>query len=280
MANAYKNKVVYNGNTLIDLSDTTAVAADVNSGKYVYLADGSRVQGSQTVHTVSETLTHVTSTNQASKVISGSSFHAVLTPDSGYRIESITVTMGGADITSQVFSPGTGAKAITANGTYDASDDLLGGYSQVTVNVPGGGGSVSITSEANATGTTCVITTSAGPEPAITWETIFDGQASLVTDGNDIYFWISSLSDVYPVAGEKWRITFEGSEYIVIATYESDITLPCVGNPAYDGYGGQDDGSGCPVCFFNAGWGAWTGGAAPSYGVGTYQLKLEREVSA
>lgn len=144
----------------------------------------------------------------------------------------------------------------------------------------GGGGSVTITDEPNATGTTCVITTSAEPEPAITWETIFDGQTSLVTDGNDIYFWISSLSDVYPVAGEKWRITFQGSEHISTAFFDSTFGGVCVGNPVYSGYGGQDDGSGCPVCFFNMGWGAWTGGAAPSYGVGTYQLKLEREVSA
>ena len=33
-----------------------------------------------------------------------------------------------------------GTKTITANGTYDASDDSLDGYSEVTVNVSGGGG--------------------------------------------------------------------------------------------------------------------------------------------
>ena len=34
-----------------------------------------------------------------------------------------------------------GTKTITANGTYNASSDNLDGYSQVTVNVSGGGGS-------------------------------------------------------------------------------------------------------------------------------------------
>ena len=48
MANQYKNKVIYNGTTLIDLTTDTAVASDVQSGKYFHLATGERVQGSST----------------------------------------------------------------------------------------------------------------------------------------------------------------------------------------------------------------------------------------
>ena len=44
--NQYVNKVVYDGNTLIDLTSDTAVATDVLSGKYFHLASGQRVQGS------------------------------------------------------------------------------------------------------------------------------------------------------------------------------------------------------------------------------------------
>ena len=45
MANQYKNKVVYNGATLIDLSDTTAVQSDVASGKSFYTASGQKLLG-------------------------------------------------------------------------------------------------------------------------------------------------------------------------------------------------------------------------------------------
>ena len=60
MANRYKNKVVYNGTTLIDISDTTAVQSDVASGKSFYTASGQKLLGtasgggtpSQTQHTI------------------------------------------------------------------------------------------------------------------------------------------------------------------------------------------------------------------------------------
>ncbi len=49
MANEYINQVgLADGTVLIDLTSDTAVAADVQSGKYFHLATGQRVQGSST----------------------------------------------------------------------------------------------------------------------------------------------------------------------------------------------------------------------------------------
>ena len=47
-SNPYVNKVVYGSSTLIDISDTTAVAADVAQGKYFYTADGKKETGTAT----------------------------------------------------------------------------------------------------------------------------------------------------------------------------------------------------------------------------------------
>lgn len=48
MANQYKNKVIYAGETLIDLTTDTVAQADVATGKYFHLPSGQRVAGTNT----------------------------------------------------------------------------------------------------------------------------------------------------------------------------------------------------------------------------------------
>lgn len=45
------NKVVYNGTTLIDITDTSIDVNKVPDGSVVYLASGERLVGSATVYT-------------------------------------------------------------------------------------------------------------------------------------------------------------------------------------------------------------------------------------
>ena len=66
--------------------------------------------GSPAVYTVTNTLTHCTSDNPAAAAAYGSAYSATLTEDTGYTFSSVTVTMGGTDITSTA---------------YDSDDDTI-----------------------------------------------------------------------------------------------------------------------------------------------------------
>ncbi len=62
------NKVIYGGNTLIDLTDATAVANDVLSGKYFYGRDGVKTLGTCTYNADTSDATAV-----AGDILTGSS---------------------------------------------------------------------------------------------------------------------------------------------------------------------------------------------------------------
>lgn len=75
-------------------------------------------------YTVTQTLTNVTSSYAGTSVNYGASIEATLTPDDTYTIDSVTVTMGGDDITSTAYDSGvvtiesvTGDVVITATAT-------------------------------------------------------------------------------------------------------------------------------------------------------------------
>lgn len=58
-------------------------------------------------YTVMNNLTDVTNNNISTRVTQGGSYTATLTAASGYTINSVTVTMGGNDVTGTVYSSGT-----------------------------------------------------------------------------------------------------------------------------------------------------------------------------
>lgn len=84
MPNANINKVVLGSDTLVDLTDTTATAADVASGKVFYAASGARTLGTASGSGV--TYTTATAT----------------IPTSGWSNGSITVNVSAVTSTSDV----------------------------------------------------------------------------------------------------------------------------------------------------------------------------------
>lgn len=276
MANQYVNKVVQsNGTTLIDISDSTAVAADVAQGKYFYLATGEKVQGTAT----------------------GSG--GIATEDVP-NATGVTCEITGDEL------PTIEALSVTQNGTYTATGG--GGYSPVTVNVSGGtpsmtqhtivftftdSTSISITAYWDDSFITTAITATV-PEtyggktvntaaldgttwytkPTETWETVYDGNISWYPDSeNDYpYCWLSSLSDVSIPGGSVWRVTYDNAQYRCTAVSGK------IGNPKWEG--GTDDGSNVPFVFHDSGYGAWTGSLNASNVDAQYYFKIERLVTS
>ncbi|MBO7211053.1 MAG: hypothetical protein J6V44_08675 [Methanobrevibacter sp.] len=79
-----------------------------------------------TTFSVTNTLTHVVNSNTDAAVAENGTYLAALTAETGYAISSVTVTMGGTDVTSTVYnsengviyiSEVTGAIVITATAT-------------------------------------------------------------------------------------------------------------------------------------------------------------------
>ena len=207
--------------TAIDISDTTAVASDVASGKYFYTADGTKTAGAAsgggggaTQHTIHLEFTDSTDTD-IEVDYDDSLIATMITAYTPVTYSSKTVTLAQLDgVTWYSYTPGT-------------------------------------------------------------WETVYNGTTQLISDTPYPYFWISSLSDVSIPVGSTWRVTMDGVQSGDLVATNSQYG-GMIGNPLYSG--GSDDGSGLKYDFFNAGWGAWSGGA--DLATGNHTVKIERLVSS
>ena len=96
------------------------------------------VDDTPTTYSISNNLTNVTSNNSSTSIAEGSSYSATLTANSGFTLETVTVSMNGIDITSTAYSNGsisissvTGNIVINATATKQASSGS-GEYRDVT----------------------------------------------------------------------------------------------------------------------------------------------------
>ena len=71
-------------------------------------------EGDDEVYTVTKNLTNVTSSNNETDVAEGESYTATLSAASGYTLGTVTVTMGGTDVTSTAYNSSTHKITIAA----------------------------------------------------------------------------------------------------------------------------------------------------------------------
>lgn len=163
------NKVIYNNNTLIDLTSDTAEESDVLVGKTFHKADGSSAVGTGTGGTACDMyvgddtgiqtgdlfIDDVGGTYQSKTLTLGASAPSTVTPDSGYDgLSSVAVALNSSVIKAENIAQGStilgvqgthsggitpsGTISITQNGTVDVTN-----YASANVSIPTYDGSIS-----------------------------------------------------------------------------------------------------------------------------------------
>ena len=165
----------------------------------------------ETVSVTYNLSSNVAASIEPPKAVTGQGFSLRLDALNDYNLSEVVITMGGVDVTSQVFS-----------GEYPDS---------------GGGGSVTVTDEANATGITCVITTSSEPTPPEPDpgdiplnEQLIDYTATTNSVELDEYGQAVASDPWYYVCGytaidPAMTFTFKGAQWGILAVYDSSKTF-------------------------------------------------------
>ena len=133
-----KNKVIYDGNTLIDLTDTTAEAADVAQGKYFYGRDGVRTEGTGsgggTTANIGTASSFAATNSTLSFPVLGNPTSYVVLATSGISptdwITIAAVVYDGTTVHGQSITNGANAVEATPNG--ELSSSYSGGVLTIT----------------------------------------------------------------------------------------------------------------------------------------------------
>lgn len=238
-------------------------------------------------HSVTYNLTSgVSASVTPSKVVAGQGFSLKLTAPTGYALSGVTITMGGVDITSQVFTPDEsgGSPSATQHSIYfeftDSTNTTITGYwddsfisNAITATTPTTYGSKTV-SLAQLDGVTWYDMTSG-------WELVHEGRYTPMDDYG-YYIWIPAMASIIPTVGSEWRITIDSTSYECTAKqitgFGDAVNGVIIGNQKYIGQ--TDDGSGVPFCFYNYNNQAWSGDTSLDVMTLTeHYIKIERKTS-
>ena len=96
------------GTTALTLTGHVSINAQQVVPMVIYSVDGDDTN----YFSVQQILSHVNSTFVDASIASGDDLSATLTADTGYTIETVVVTMGGADVTETAYDSTTGAVSV------------------------------------------------------------------------------------------------------------------------------------------------------------------------
>lgn len=164
------NKVEYFGNTLIDLTDTTAIASDVAQGKYFYGADGVRTLGTSSGSVSGQSIYSGTSTPSSSLGTNGDLYFQM---QSGGSLETYPAAFTAEDMNSTSnleHCIGVSAADGTGSSNVYSSGSGTTGYAYYTFDLSSIPSNATITSvackvkahEENASRSTCTLQLYAG----------------------------------------------------------------------------------------------------------------------
>lgn len=89
---------------------------DVSGAYAAFKSAFGLVDSGVTTYTITADLVNVTSSNSATSITEGESYTATLTAADGYALDTVTVTMGGVDVTADVYADGViSIPAVTGN---------------------------------------------------------------------------------------------------------------------------------------------------------------------